>query len=151
MKPKTFVSILIFVLAVMIISEGFATEKRITKRDYRFVSGTWINEEYNLHLFNARVVMHHDGKLDRYNRTSDTGIKENGFYTIIDKWKDSEGNIWYKMYVWQGEVVEGHPSMYELDKFSDTGKVWEWNAFRGDFPTEIDKNHPYYHIYYRQE
>ena len=46
MKTRTFVSIFILVLAVLIITEGYATENRITKRDYRFVSGTWINEEY---------------------------------------------------------------------------------------------------------
>ena len=150
MKTRMLISILILVLAVLIISEGCATEKKVTKRDYRFISGTWLNEDYNSRLFNAKLIMHPDGKFDRYNRTSDSGIKEYGYYTIIDKWKDSESNIWYKMHIWQGEVVEGHPSMYELDKFSDSGKVWEWIILRGDFPTEIDENHPWYHIYYRQ-
>jgi hypothetical protein len=151
MKTRTFVLILILVLAVLIISEGFASEKRITKRDYRFVSGTWINEEYNSSWKHAKLIMYPDGKINRYNRTSDSGIYESGSYIIVDKWKDSEGNRWYKMHIWSGEVVEGHPAYYELDKLSDSGKVWEWVLLGEEFPAEMDENHLWYHIYYRQE
>ena len=70
MKTRTIVSILILVLAVLIISEGYATEKRITKRDYRFISGTWINEGYHSRYKYAKLVMHPDGTWNGYNRTS---------------------------------------------------------------------------------
>jgi len=150
MKSRIFVSILILVLAVLVISEGYATEKKVSKKDYRFVSGTWINEEYNSYAFCARYELYRDGKWDGYNRISDTGKKYIGHYVIVDKWTDSEGNIWYKMHVWEGPIFEGHPGSYELDKFSESGKVWEYRADHYAFPTEIDKNHPKYHIYYRQ-
>ena len=150
MKIRTFVSILILVLAVLIISEGYATEKKVTKRDYRFVSGTWINEEYNSYDFEARYELHRDGSWDGYNRISDTGKKYIGHYAIVDKWTDSEGNIWYKMHVWYGPIDEVHISGYELDKFSESGKVWEYISDSYAFPTEIDESHPKYHIYYRQ-
>jgi hypothetical protein len=151
MKTRAFVSILILVLAVMVISEGFATEKRVTKRDYRFFSGTWINEEYNSHPYLAKFVLRPDGTWDAYNRSSDTGKNFIGYYKIVEKWIDSEDNIWYKTHIWWGSMVEGHPGNYELDKFSNSGEVWEYIQIRGDFPTEMDENHVQYHIYYRQE
>ena len=151
MKTKALVSILIFVLAVLIISEGFATEKKVTKRDYRFFSGTWINEEYNSRAFNAKYIIRRDGTYDAYNRLSDTGKNWIGYYEIVEKWIDDEGNIWYKMHVWTGVKVEGKPMSYELDKFSNSGKVWEYISLDGGFPTEMDVNHHWYHIYYRQE
>ena len=151
MKNKTLISITILVLAVLIISECYATEKKATKKDYRFFSGTWINEEYNSRTFKAKYIIRRDGTFDVYNRTSDTGIYEYGHYIIVEKWIDSEGNIWFKQHVWAGTMVEGHPGSYELDKSSNDGKVWEWIALKGDFPPDIDKNHPQCHIYYRQE
>ena len=39
---------------------------------------------------------------------------------------------------------------YELDRFSNSGKVWEFVSIFGEFPTQIDVNHPRYHIYYRE-
>ena len=36
MKTRTCVSILILVLAVLVISEGYATDKKVTMRDYSF-------------------------------------------------------------------------------------------------------------------
>ncbi len=39
MKTKTFVSILILIIVVLIICEGYATDKKVTKKDYRYVRG----------------------------------------------------------------------------------------------------------------
>ena len=151
MKTRTFVSIMILVLAVLIISEGYATEKKVTKRDYRFFAGTWINEDYNSHAFPARWELYRDGSWDGYNRISDTGKKYTGHYEIVDKWTDSEGNIWYKTHVWYGPIDEVHISAYEIDKFSESGKVWEYISDKFEFPTEIAESDYRYHIYYRQD
>ena len=150
MKTRTSISIMILVLIVMVISEGYATEKRVTKRDYKFFSGTWINEEYNSHPHLARQVMRRDGTFDCYYRTTDTKKAGTGHYVIVEKWTDLEGNIWFKMHTWLGVMVEGEPANYELAKFSNSGKVYEQIALPGGFPTELDENHPRYHIYYRQ-
>jgi len=150
MKTRTFVSILILVLAVMVISEGFATEKKVTKRDYKFYSGTWINEEYDSRAVWAKYEIYRDGTFAVYNKTSDTGKNRSGTYEIVEKWIDSEGNTWYKRHIWEGAKVEGHPVGYDLDKFSNSGNVWEYIESGADFPTEIDKNHSQYRIYYRQ-
>jgi hypothetical protein len=151
MKTRTFVSILILVLAVLIILGSCATTKKVAKKDYRFFSGIWVNEEYNSHPFMAKYVIFSDGTFDAYNNLTDTGKHGSGHYIIVDKWTDSEGNRWYKMHVWGGVVVEGKPDMYELDKFSNSGNVWEFISLTGDFPPELDKSQFRYHIYYRQE
>ena len=52
------------------------------------------------------------------------------------------------MHVWEGAIDEVHIGEYELDKFSESGKVWEHNNDKFAFPTEteIDESHPWYHI-----
>jgi hypothetical protein len=150
MKGKMLLFISILFLATVMFAGGCATTKKVSKKDYRFFSGTWINEEYNTHPHKARLVIRPDGTFDVYRRTTDTKKHGIGVYRIVDKWTDSEGNIWYKMHVWPGVMVEGKPDSYELDKVSNSGNVWEYVSISGDFPTEINENHPRYHIYYRK-
>ena len=151
MKSRTLVSILIFILAVLIIRDGYATDKKVTKRDYRFVEGTWTNEEYNSHPHMGKYVLRRDGTFDSYFTTSDTEKEGANHYIIVEKWTDSEGSIWYKMHEWAGIMVEGKPTFYSLNKFSNSGKIWEFIWLSGEFPTEFDENNFHYHIYYRQE
>ena len=47
MKTRIFVSILILVLAVLIITGGCATERKLNKSIQEEIVGTWINTEYN--------------------------------------------------------------------------------------------------------
>jgi len=150
MKTRMFISILILVFALLTISESYATDKKDFKKDYRFIAGTWINEEYNSHAHIGKFVIRRDGSYDAYFKTTDTEIAEKCHYIIVDKWTDSQGNIWYKTNEWFGVVVEGKPSQYSLSRFSNSGKVWEYIGLPGGFPTELDENNFHYHIYYRQ-
>jgi len=151
MKTRTFLLILMLALIILVICEGYAADKKVTKKDYKFFSGTWINEEYNSHHFLARLVIRRDGTFDGYFRTTDSNKALDGHYVIVEKWTDLEGNIWYKSHTWEGVMVEGKPEFYELAKFSNSGKVWEYLALPGDFPAELDESNFHYHIYYRQE
>ena len=58
-----------------------------------------------------------------------------GPYTITDKWKDENGDIWYKM-KWTNEL--GFGSGYGLLHISDSGSKMEAAYDMADFPTEID-------------
>ena len=151
MKTRALVLILVLICVALIIFESYANDKKAFKKDYKFLAGTWINEEYNSHPHKAKFVLYRDGTFDNYNKTSDTEIHGSGHVIITDKWTDSEGNIWYKMHVWWGDIVEGKPGGYELDRISKSGKVWEFINLTGDYPTEMDENFFHYHIYYRQE
>ena len=149
-QTRTLVSILILVLAVLIVIESCATYEKAYKKDYKFFARTLINEEYNSHPFSAKYVLKRDGTWYTYEKTTDTEKRFTGHYIIKEKWIDSEGNSWYKMHTWEGDIVEGKPSYYELDKFSKSGKVWEYISYADDYPIEIDESIFEYHIYYRQ-
>ena len=72
MKIRMFVLILILAFIILNICEGYAADKKVTKKDYKFYSGTWINEEYNSHPHLARYVMRRDGTFDCYFRTKES-------------------------------------------------------------------------------
>ncbi len=71
-------------------------------------------------------------------------------YTIIDKWTDSEGNIWYKLITEYGGKTYGAKPFYELHKISNSGLTWEFVSSTEAYPIEIDPDHPLYFTYYRQ-
>jgi len=107
-------------------------------------------EEYNAHPHIAKWVLRCDGTFDSYFKTSDTGKEGVGHYIIVEKWADSEGKIWDKMHEWAGILVEGKPLFYSLNKFNNSGNVWEYISLSGEFPAELDENNFHYHIYHRQ-
>jgi hypothetical protein len=149
MKTRTFVSILILVLAVLIFvgNEAFAEEIDV----YKKLSGTWINKEYDgiseYHM--GKYVIKPDGTFDAYADTSDISRLYFGEIISIDeKWIDSEGNFWYK-FTSVSHVT--HRQRYELGKIHSSGNVWELISLSYDYPNELDPNHGKYRIYYRQE
>ena len=80
-----------------------------------------------------------------YTRESDEQPEGRKSFRIEKKWKDDEGNIWYK--------IESLAIMeyYELWKISNSGDTFEFVFTRQNYPDEIDPNHVNYRIYYRQE
>ncbi len=152
---------MILVFTVLIITEGYATENRITKRDYRFLSGTWVNEEYKgstppfgMEVYNS------DGKWQTYRKEAspweeDIEILEGGWirgsfgtFTIEDKWIDADTNVWYKVVAY-----EGNERFFMLMKVSNSNNILEYMFSFIDYPVEIDTNNVQsrYRIYYRQE
>ena len=154
MKTRTFVSILILVLAVLIIvgscvpgNEASAKEINI----YKKLSGTWINKDYDgiSEYFMGKYVIKRDGTYDGYADTSYTSRTSFGEIISIDeKWIDSEGNIWYKATT---KSLVTHRQNYELGKIYSSGNVWELTTLSYEHPNELDPNHGRYRIYYRQE
>jgi len=110
-----------------------------------------MNEVYNSHPHMAKFVLCCNGTFDSYFKTTDTGKRGFRHYVIVDKWTDSEENIWYKMHELAGIFIEKKPEFYPLNKFTNSGKVWEYISLSASrkFPVELDKNNFHYHIYYR--
>jgi len=164
MKTRTFVSIFILVLAVLIVAGSCATKKSMVK-DSEELYGIWINEEYkgNTPPF-GKNVFNPDRTWEYFRKgaspwETDIEILEGGWirsdfgtYTINDKWADSEGNVWYKVEKISGDYEKSPYKYYLLMKISDSNRVLEYMKDRVDYREEIDPTDvPHYRIHYRQE
>jgi hypothetical protein len=114
--------------------------------------GTWTNTiTYTGGVqYSQKIVMYDWGYYETYSKVTDEFSRKNGTYIIVDRWTDSEENIWYK------EYIRGRNELYpifELDKISKGGTVWEYVIGYDDFPTADNMNskNPYYRIYYREQ
>jgi hypothetical protein len=115
------------------------------------ICSTWINpdNEGRGKYYPAKFVYRSDGTWNKYiyvNEPSNSYGCGGGTYTLTDKWTDSEGNIWYKSTWWHTNGNSG----YELVKISNSGETYEREWTGKGYPTEIDQNHKYYGIWYRQ-
>ena len=154
MKTRTFVSILILVLAVMVIAGSCATMKSPDNLTYERFCGTWANDNYSgkLIFIGAKIIFNPDGTFVGYNtilETGTAGTTNYGNYIVEKRWIDSEGHSWYNMKVdWW---VEGFGPLYILCKLNKGNSVFEGVLSSIDFPTEIDPKdkHTDYYIYYR--
>jgi hypothetical protein len=157
MKSRTFVLILIFVLSVLFIVGSCATKKGVVAEKEYYISkfdeelyGTWINEEYNSAAYKGKKRLYHWGYYEDYRPADSEVVQYKGTIVIVDKWTDSEGNIWYKTYY---RISGSSTIFHELDKISNNGNTWEYAYTSVDFPSESDLNpdNTRYRIYYRQE
>jgi hypothetical protein len=98
-----------------------------------------------------KVVIYDWGYSEYYDKITDkdpciagwAGWPCKATFTIVDKWTDSEGNIWYKLYTQQPKLQR----WFELDKISKNGTVWESKSSSMFWYKELDINKA---IYYRQ-
>jgi hypothetical protein len=141
-----FVSILIFILAVLIIAGSCATGSNSYKKEFKKdMVGTWVNPEYDKQLhFYVKIIIQPDLTGEGYVRNTSVWASDLT-HTIIDRWIDNEGNIYYKV-VRKGSTWK----QYELWRLNSSKTIWEfiWNT--RDYPTELNPESGYYLIYYRQ-
>ena len=110
------------------------------------IHSTWVNPEYN-NLYWAKVIFNPDGTWELYSDESYVEPGRTGMFTIVDKWADSEGFIYYKITI----VIDiMNETNYHLYKLSNSESTLEDMFDSYDHPTEIDSNSALYRIYYRQ-
>jgi hypothetical protein len=151
-KTRTFVSILILILAILIISEGYATDRKsVSDKDFFEVwSGTWINTDYGGDLW-VKIITYPDGTVEGFGILTSTTASFKKKITILDKWLDSKGTIWYRYY-WEC-LPPFRLKGYEMGKISDSGNTLEYISASEDYPIEEwepDKFEYNYKIRYRQ-
>jgi hypothetical protein len=146
MKTRVFISILVLVLAVLIIAGSCATGNKASNRDFKKdIVGTWVNSNYNENEWvTAKLIVKSEKTAEFYKRESDTWPSP-ATITIVDRWVDSKGNIYYK-----AEVTFSYRTKYHLWKLNSSKTTWELMSRALDYFTEIDPNNTYYRIYYRQ-
>ena len=154
MKTRRWVSVLILLFSVLMIIGSCATRKKaITDEELsKAYTGTWINEEHERTTNKrAMIVLFADGTWERYTSLKG-GYHTKGENVILDKWKDSKGNIWFTA-DWENfthhtkgntmiKISESGNTLEELSTLLIQNKVEEW---------EPDNPHYLYRIYYRQE
>lgn len=98
--------------------------------------GTWVNTDYNtVSGVAAKRIFTPDGTWAKY-KTVDTEVWESGTFTVTHKWRDHEGNIWYKL-------IALHPrtgKYYFLAKVSNSGTTLECASSIFDYPAALESN-----------
>jgi hypothetical protein len=95
-------------------------------------------------------VVRFPGGFKDYVAVSDTVPVAEGTEQIIERWKDSQGNSWYKT-----QAVQNTSKYLTLQKISRSGTLLEFAAnevadfFSRDFPAGISPTSGAYRIYYR--
>ena len=148
MKARTFVSILIPVLAVLVIAESCATSKKAVSIEEasEIRSGIWVNELYKVNL----VVVYPDGRFEQYYDLQQERLNVSGISEIYESWRDSEGVLWYRAHYKNSIGWEG----YVLGRINDSGNVLEGIETTNNQMIDewkIGKVGYNYLIYYRQE
>jgi hypothetical protein len=149
MKTKTLIFMSIFLLAVTFL---FAEDvkKEISDEDFMEAwSGTWINTDYGRSR-PQKLIYYPDGRWETFVRVPNTLHDNWGKDIILDKWLDSEGNIWYRAH-WESSYFTSKG--YAMGKISNSGNTLEVIWASESFPIEEwepDRFEYTYQIHYRQ-
>lgn len=153
MKTKIWLCGVIFLVIFLAGVCSFADDKEkfgfyVPKRNEE-IYGTWVNKNYDGISKDQKIVYYYWGYGEFYRIVTNENPAERFGFTITDKWSDSEGNFWYKMY----EITDNDYSVYfELCKISNNMTVLETAYNIGNYPTNADliADNYRYRIRYRQ-
>jgi hypothetical protein len=122
--------------------------------------GTWTNGNYSGVIseiaYTPQKTVIAAGTYSDYRMLTDHGPGFMGKEEVISKWKDSEGNIWYKINM-SGSTGDTTFKWQSLQKLSKAATVREFAltevvAFNPiSYPTKLDPSGPGYRIYYRAQ
>ena len=147
MKTRTFISVAIIIMAVLIIAGSCAADKMAyISKEYE-IYGTWVNpDNKNIGQRFGKIVFHPNGRMEVYGADTGPAVDTKGGFVITNKWTDSKGNIWYTII-----FKFGVQNQYGLLKISNSGKTLEFN-YGNDYPKEINPSdvHSVHFIFYRQ-
>ena len=160
MKTRTTVLISFLVFGVLIVAGSCATRK-IAISDEELsnaYTSTWINEEYedNPNIW-AKIVLFSDGTWESYEHLDidkyPLARNAHGKNIILDKWRDSEGNIFFEC-IWE-RTDESPRTGYMLVKLSGSGNTME-ELYTYNESVRVESWDPEnlrfnYRIYYRQK
>jgi hypothetical protein len=150
------------VILLSIIPFGAYAQEKYVPKENEELYGTWTNQSAN--SAQPQKTVNFDGGYKDYEKISDTiNPYEEGTEQIVEKWTDSEGNIWYKTLttVTFGITPSGPYKGYDykgwkfqsLEKLSKSGSVREVMSVRvSDFspklyPRKIDPDGDYMRFY----
>jgi len=142
---RKFLTFLALVAALMVWN-AFAGEMAYVPKDNEELYGTWINMDYKTGDPPQKLSYKSDGTIASSIYAESRMLMWDTKLQITDKWKDSEGNIWYKGHLVANSGEEG----YSLYKISNSGKTFEFIFDNNECPTKITTDHSNYRVYYRK-
>lgn len=120
--------------------------------------GTWINESYSGVIskgtYTPQKTVAAPGTYSDYRMLTDHGPGFAGKEEVTSKWRDSEGNIWYKINM-SSSNGDNTYKWQSLQKISKAAAVREFvvvevvNFSPSSYPTTVEPSAPNYRIYYR--
>jgi hypothetical protein len=140
---KTVLVIALSVGVLLFLGTCVTTETPLPTDNIDELVGTWVNTDYTVRP--QKIIIGSDGVYVTYKNIEYTVHSGTGTLRLIEKWKDSKGNIFCKIRSDEG----GYP-VYELEKISNSGTVLEYVVDYQDYPNEVNQNDLEYRIYYRQ-
>jgi len=126
---------------------ALAEEKAYVPKDNEELYGTWVNMDYKTADPPQKLTYKSDGTIYSSIYAESRMLLWKTKFQITAKWKDSEGNIWYKGH-WV--VVDTGQEGYSLYKISNSGKTCEYIFAHNECPTKVDTEHRNYRIYYHK-
>jgi len=139
--------VLISTIGTLVIADDLSTTGIM-----KLMSGTWTNDEYRDVGQYGKFTINEDGQADMYIEKSDTEPARSGELVVYDVWTDAEANIWFKCGFYPGGYFEGADQfVFELNRISNSGNIWEYVISYHEYPTEIDPEGFFYRTYHRQE
>ena len=146
--------VLALIVALLVIG---CTSQQYVPND-SIIYGRWINDEYSGKITEFQKLTIGPDELKYYYKVADRiPFLAASHYTIVDKWYGSGSSlfgprgIWYKI-EWEdpGTAQLKYYGLARIGKSGSTLEFVDQQATQG-WPTEIDKNHANYRIYYRQK
>jgi hypothetical protein len=144
-------------LLASVLLEGCGSGKYVEKPNEELY-GTWTNESYSgivsEGIYTPQKTVTAPGTYSDYRMLTDHGPAFMGKEEVTSRWKDSEGNIWYKINM-SGSTDTSTFKWQSLQKLSKAATVREYVfvevvAFSpANYPTKVEPGAPNYRIYYR--
>jgi len=146
---KSQLALILCSILVTFAVEAFTAEwdkyKTYVATDKEDIYSTWVNPDVKAGHSQKRTYKA-DSVVEWFVSANSAAPDYVGRYLIISKWKDSEGNIWYKTH-----AVDPHYQYFSLIKISNSGDTLEIVEDLNDYPRKIDPNHVNYDIYSREQ
>jgi beta-lactamase regulating signal transducer with metallopeptidase domain len=143
---------MVLLLSVAVFPTSYAKDREFfMPSDNEEIYGTWVNTEYSGELSWPQKYVHYTwGYCEYYNEMESKNpiIGWDFTSTLVDKWTDAQGNIWYKEF----QRYNMGDRWHQLVKISNNGTTLEFIWNKRDFPVAADltPNSATYRIYYRQ-
>ena len=141
---KSLLALILSITLVAFAAGALAGERGYIVQDNEELYGIWINLSKS--RGNQEQIIKPDGTYE-YIRGATKGRAR---YLITGKWKDSQGNIFYRYHCVLNDPQGGGLEIYVLAKISNSGNTLETLHDTETYPTDIEQEVPFYRKYTRK-